>query len=250
MSFKIQNVFMVSILIVVLGSACSSSGPDVVPSPAPRQSIGIIAVRATEAPSTAPALETSEGDKSACDNPFYPVADDATWMYASSDGTNSIDTMSADDFGNFTITIEAQGHTFTIDGQCTSAGIIIMNAPGAQTTVSGEGGSSTVSAVNVEGVTLPNDIGQGQQWSQIIEVTTDLGKSTIETHYTAVGFENITVPAGDFYVLKIEQTGTVTVLGRKVEMHGYQWLAEGVGVIRSAWDDAPYLELTMYDIPN
>jgi hypothetical protein len=48
----------------------------------------------------------------------------------------------------------------------------------------------------------------------------------------------------------VEQSGYVTVLGQKVNMHGFQWLAEGVGVVKSAWDGAPAVELTMYDIPD
>jgi hypothetical protein len=72
----------------------------------------------------------------------------------------------------------------------------------------------------------------------------------IETNYTAVGFENITVPAGDFYALKVEQSGYVTVFGQKVDMHGFNWYAEGVGPIMSAMDGAPTVELLSYDIPD
>jgi hypothetical protein len=81
-------------------------------------------------------------------------------------------------------------------------------------------------------------------------VTTKAGTSLIETYFTAVGFENITVPAGDFYALKVEQSGYVTVFGQKVDMHGFNWYAEGVGVVKSAMDGAPILELVSYDIPN
>lgn len=217
--------------------------------PTPTEQFGGV-VNTFESTQTPIVNPTPEGDQSECDNPFYPIADEATWMYSISNGENAINTISADDFGKFTITVEGANSTFTIDGQCDSEGITIMNFPGAQTTYSGEYGNSAVSTVEVSGVSLPNDVHQGQQWTQTITVTTKMGKSVIETNYTAVGFENLTVPAGDFYALKVEQSGYVTVLGQKVPMHGFNWYAEGVGPVKSAMDDAPTLELTMYDIPN
>jgi hypothetical protein len=135
--------------------------------------------------------------------------------------------------------------TFTIDGQCTPDGIVRMD-----TTYSGEYGSSTVATVTNSSVTVPKDIGQGEAWSQIIDVTAGDQSSVTESNYTAVGFENITVPAGDFYALKVEQSGYVSMLGRKIEMHGFHWYAEGVGVGKSAMDGAPSVELVSYDIPE
>ena len=243
---KFISIFITAILFL---SACSAI--DSIPAnPAPTEQLGSWAVNVVESTQTPIANPTPEGDESECDNPFYPVADEATWMYSVSSGENVINTISADDFGKFTITAEGANSTFTIDGQCTNEGIVIMNTPGAATTYSGEYGNSTVATVTVSGVSLPNDVEQGQQWTQIITVTTDAGSSVIETNYTAVGFENITVPAGDFYALKVEQSGYVTVFGQKVEMHGFNWYAEGVGVVKSAMDDAPTLELVSYDIPD
>lgn len=241
-----KNILLILVLFVV--SACA---PVSIPAnPTPTQQFGGVVVNIFKSTQTPIPNLTPEGDESECDNPFYPVADEATWMYSISNGENAIHTMSADDFGKFTINVEGAEITATIEGDCTPEGIVIMEAPGATTTVTDENGSSTVLAVNVSGVTLPKDIGQGQQWSQVVEVTTQMGKSTIETNYTAVGFENISVPAGEFYALKVEQSGYVTVFGQKVTMHGFQWLVEGVGVVKSAIDGAPALELVSYDIPD
>jgi hypothetical protein len=242
-----KKITALAVLVLVI-SACA---PVSIPAyPTPTQQFGGVVVNSFESTQTPVANPTPEGDESECDNPFYPVSDEATWMYSLSNGQNAINTISADDFGKFTITVEGANSTFTIDGQCDSEGITIMNVPGAATTYSGEYGNSTVSTVTVSGVSLPNDVGQGQQWTQIITVTTDAGSSVIETNFTAVGFENITVPAGDFYALKVEQNGYVTVFGQKVDMHGFNWYAEGVGVVKSAMDGAPTLELVSYDIPD
>ena len=242
---------MITVLALALFFISACGAPDNIPSiPTPTEQFGGVVVNKFESTQTPIVNPTPEGAENECENPFYPVSDEATWFYSHSDGTNSISTMSADDFGKFMITAEGSGSKFTIDGECTPDGIVIMNAPGAMTTTSGEDGGSTVSTVTSDGVSLPKDIGQGSQWAQTITVTTDAGSSVIETNYTAVGFENITVPAGDFYALKVEQSGYVTIFGQKVEMHGFIWYAEGVGVVKSAWDGAPTVELTMYDIPE
>jgi hypothetical protein len=234
-------------LSVLLVSACSSQTP--APLIATPTQI-VIAVNQTESAPVPEPIPSREGTEDECDNPFYPVGDEATWTYSSSMGGSAVHVMSADDFGKFTTTITSGDSTFTIDGQCTPEGIVIMDVPGATTTYSGQEGNSTVATVTNSGVSLPKDVNQGAQWSQIINVTTEAGTSVIDTNYTAVGFENITVPAGDFYALKVEQSGYVTVFGQKVEMHGFNWYAEGVGVVKSAMDGAPIVELVSYDIPD
>lgn len=246
-----SKTFIILTVVLCITSACAPANSIPYLPTATATSWNMPPMKVTENPYpevTSP--PTDPGDEDECDNPFYPVSDEAVWMYSHSDGTNSISTMSADDFGKFTITAEGAGSTFTIDGECMPEGIIIMSNPGAATTYSGEYGNSTVSTMDVSGVTLPKDVGQGDQWTQTITVTTEAGKSEIETNYTAVGFENISVPAGDFYALKVEQSGYVTVFNQKVAMQGVQWFAEGVGVVKSAMDGAPVVELASYEIPE
>lgn len=232
------------LLLVLLVSGCSSPNATP-PAPTATPTRSIVTVNTVENPSTPEPVSGGEGDEDECENPFYPVSDEATWTYSSSAGGSAEHVMSADDFGNFTITISGGNSTFTVEGQCTPDGIVLMD-----TTYTGEYGSSTVATVTNSGVTVPKDIGQGEAWTQVIDVTAGDQSSVIESNYTAVGFENITVPAGDFYALKVEQSGYVTVFGRKVNMHGFHWYAEGVGVVKSAMDGAPVVELVSYDIPE
>ncbi|PWH17205.1 MAG: hypothetical protein DDG60_02885 [Anaerolineae bacterium] len=212
----------------------------------------------TFAPSATPTITPaaisgppSQNQPTPCQNPYYPVVNDATFFYHVSTGTNVIQTMVADNSsGVFTITVRSVDMTAHIEGQCTDKGIVLMQNPGSQTTTSDESGSSTVTSFTNSGVSLPNDVAPGSQWSQTLSVTTSLGTSFIESTYVALGFENIVVPAGNFRALKVEQSGYATVFGHKVKMHGFLWYAEGVGVVRSAMDGAPVLELTMYDFPE
>jgi hypothetical protein len=201
---------------------------------------------------TPPTVPTTsvENDDDECDNAFYPVSDEATWEYSLSSGVNAIHTMAVDDNDAFVLTVQGGDSTFTIDGKCTDEGIVLMNTTGATTTYTGDEGAAVVTTTDVSGVTLPKDIKINDEWSQTIHVKTGDYSSTIQSDYTALGFENITVPAGNFYVLKIEQSGYVEIFGQKVKMHGYQWFAEGVGTVKSAMDDSPVAELVSFDIPD
>lgn len=215
------------------------------PTPMPIYPVTESASTPTAIPSTG--VESGDGE---CDHPFYPVKDGAVWQYNIGADALSTNTMAVDDAGAFTITIRSDESTFTIDGQCTEEGIVIMSVPGATTTYSGQEGGSTVTTTDVEGISIPKDIKINDTWSQTIHVTTGDTASIIQSDFTAIGFENITVPAGDFYALKVEESGYVEIWGQTVNMHGYHWFAEGVGEVKSAIDGAPVLELASYDIPD
>lgn len=244
-----------TIIILIFASRCAppvSEVPNaqVSPGATPTKEFLELIVNTVVATFTPVPTRTVEFDSDECDNPFYPVSDEATWTYDLTGNGVAVHVMSVDEKGAFTLNIRGNDSSFSIEGDCTNEGIVIMNAPGANTTVSSSDGSAVVSTIDVEGVTLPKDIKINDQWSQTTNVTTDGKKSEIFTQYTALGFENISVPAGDFYVLKIEQSGYVTIFGQKINMHGFQWFAEGVGTVKSAMDDAPVAELVSYDIPD
>lgn len=242
----INRKIFITILALAIMTGCSSQ-EIIISTPT---SMALFTVETAQA--TLPVVPTTsiENDDDECDNAFYPVSDEATWEYSLSSGDNAIHTMAVDDNDAFIITIQGGNSTFTIDGKCTDEGIVLMNTSGATTTYTGDEGSAVVTTMDVTGVTLPKDIKINDEWSQTIHVKTGDYSSTIQSDFTVLGFENITVPAGDFYVLRIEQSGYVEIFGQKVKMHGYQWFAEGVGTVKSAMDDSPSAELVSYDIPD
>ena len=253
--FAMAQRILTVIVVLVLVSGCTSLAPDALAKVSPPTSTStpeIPLLSVTTAEATFPPVPTTSinNEDDECDNPFYPVSDEATWTYNLTSGGTAVHVMAVDENGAFTINIQGNDSSFTIDGDCTDEGIVIMNAPGAKTTITDADGNAIVSTTDVKGVTIPNDIKINDQWSQTIQVTTGDQKSLIQTDYTAVGFENITVPAGNFYVLKVEQSGFVEIYGQKINMHGYQWFAEGVGTVKSAMDGAPAAELVSFDIPD
>ncbi|HMN62646.1 MAG TPA: hypothetical protein PJ988_19935 [Anaerolinea sp.] len=211
----------------------------------------VVALTQQTWPTSTP-VSTPENSDDPCDNPFYPVSDEATWVYAMSSGGTATHTMAVDQNDAFTLTVtsDSSDAVFTIDGQCTKEGVVLMENSGSATTYTGEQGSSAVVSEGNSGVTLPKDIAIGQEWTQTLLTNTAIGKAEIDSTYTAIGFENITVPAGNFYTLKIEQNAVIKMGEQNIKMHGFHWYAEGVGTVKSAMDDAPSAELVSFDIPD
>lgn len=223
------------------------------------EDLGISKVNVTENPAAEAPLPplTSSGDK--CGNAYYPIVDGAIWTYqitvqedAPITATHS---MAVVDDGSFTLTVQGNDGLFTMDGTCGDDGVILMNVPGVSATYSGEDGGSTLSTTNVDGVTVPDDIQVGDDWSQTISVVGSSGSevtlsATIETIYKALGYETVTVPAGTFNALKVEQNGSMTMGETPAfEAQGFIWYVEGVGVVKSELDGTYISELVSYNIP-
>lgn len=211
----------------------------------------------------APTLQAvPDNPNDVCENPYYPVVNGAQWTTRStiaSDGSISISTQSMEVYEDksFTLTMTGNSSTFKLDGRCTDDGIILMDVPGISGTFSStDGDGSTMTTENVDGVTLPNDVQIGDDWSQEISLVAKSNSgdtvlsATIETSYVALGYETVTVPAGAFYALKVEQTGSMTMGGGEPFLsHGFIWYAQGIGTVKSGLDGTFMAELTQYSIP-
>ncbi len=245
---------LIFIFVTVLVSGCSLPNSAATPTPMGESQVTVTQIPATETP-TQPVV--SANDK--CGNPYYPVVDGATWSYSinvqDSAPTTAAYSMAVVDAGSFTLTVQNDKSTFTLDGSCGDDGIILLNVPGVSATYSGDGGGSTLSTTNDDGVTLPNDIQVGDDWSQTISVVGSSGgdvtlSATIETTYKAIGYETVTVPAGTFYALKVEQNGSMTMSGTPaLQTHGFLWYAQGIGTVKAGLDGTYTSELVSYSIP-
>lgn len=235
-------------LLVMLMSGCAVAANTPTPTSLPPVALP---PSETTMPTQVPSPENPQAAQpDLCGNPYYPVVDGATYFYQLSSGENAIRTMKTDPTTmKFTILVNGAGTSAKIEGECTRDGIVIMETPGSTTTTADENGTSTVTSQTSSGVTLPNDLAPGKQWSQTIRVTTEAGESLIQADYKAIGFEEVSVPAGTFTALRIEQNGYVTVFDQKVEMNGLVgWYVEGIGLVRFEVPGAPVSELTMYDL--
>lgn len=132
-----------------------------------------------------------------------------------------------------------------------------MNS-GLNTTAESADGTGTVTTTNQDGVTLPNDIQVGDDWSQTIAFTAGGGdgsfSGTIETSYKAVGYELVSVPAGTFEALKIVQTSSMSMAGQHaLDTSSNLWYVQGIGNVKTEQivnqGDPFTSELVSYNIP-
>lgn len=236
-------------------AACNLPAPETTPTPTAGFNVP---VSVTEIPATPtlPPPPVLQNDR--CGNPYYPIVDGATWTYTiTTDGsvTTATHTMDVVDDGSFTLTVRDGDSVFTLDGTCGDDGVILLDVPGVSATYSDSEGGSTLSTTNDDGVTVPDDVQVGDDWSQTTSVVGSSGgevtlSATITTSYKALGYEIVTVPAGTFNALKVEQTGSLTIQGSPAfDTHGFIWYAQGVGVVKSGLEGTYMAELVSYNIP-
>lgn len=236
-----------------LASQVDAPAPMVQPSPTPTQ---VAASNVTvETPTSIPEPEISGG---LCDNPYYPVVDGASWVYDMEDQPQVVHTMSVEEEGKFKIGIVDADSAAVLEGECTQEGIIIMNR-GMEGSFFSESGSSSTTSTSRTGVTLPNDLKVGSTWTETVDIVADGGEdgetlnASIIVNYNAVGVETITVPAGTFEALRIEQNGSMNMMGQEILTQGTLWYAQGVGSVKSesglAAGEQFLIQLVSYDIP-
>jgi hypothetical protein len=187
-----------------------------------------------------------------CGNPYYPLKSGAQWTYNGPQGPFT-QTISSGGGGIFTINVESGADTFLIQALCMEGGDInLLQVPGDSLSYSGDSGSSTMTTTSNEGVTLPGDIQVGDDWSQTIGGEVSAGGQkmdfTLYSTYTAVGYENVSVPAGTFNALKIEQSSD---MGGPEPMIQTLWYVQDVGMVKSEIDIGELVvqELVSYNIP-
>ena len=252
-----QRNFIPLLFLAILLSACAVATTDTptgLPTPTPTERVGVIDVQVTETPFPEnPPVVVLENDE--CDNPFYPVVNGAWWEYDLSNGSTTRHSMTAGDDKTFTVLVEGDNITAGLEGSCSDDGIILLDVPGNSATVSSDGGSSAMQTNNIDGVTLPNDVQVGDDWSQTIDVVVTSGDlsmtSEIEMEYKAIDFEIVNTPIGPINSLKVEQTGSTSMNGSEVmAIHGFIWYGQGVGVVKNVIDDVSEAMLTIYNIPQ
>jgi len=268
-------------LALVMLAACAAPGreaPTVPPTPNPT----LTAVGGGERPSPIPPVVTFSGPtptlppppggfgNAACENPYLPVRVGATWDYRLSQETT-------DTFTRSIIEVSADGFVdqdeFSGGGvrqgrwQCEDGNLIYLTPGAVAGSVVAGPMQTDVTVESNEGFYHPSDPRPGQTWQQ---KTVFRGKSTLEGEIVvetrnevtyicqAEDVETITVPAGTFDALQVtcEVHQTISVVGGmtfEVEERSTQWLARGVGMVKTVGqtnDEPPYtIELLAYRLP-
>jgi len=202
----------------------------------------------TQAPTTTTVVmpEPSPTPVQLCRNQYFPSSIGDTWQYSGSNSTigdyNRTDTVTNTNIDSFSVKTSLSNVTYTLQYNCSSAGLIatdpvtqyagaLLNSPDIPVTV--KLSSNT-------GITLPANVAPGDTWQQ----TADFEASAQDVNlsgglifdYTAIGYENVTVPFGSFNALRIDTTIRVEVSALRVTAGTYKtstWLVPNVGVVKS-----------------
>lgn len=235
-----------------------------------------VAPAATAAPAatTPPATSappSASGGSGACDNPYYPLRQDATWTYTVAGldkPAEQTQTVTKVENGSAEITLQTGTLTAKNPVVCAADGLKFGNLP----SVTSQSGnlSTDLTAVSSEGVYLPraDKLVPGAPWDaryvlkgkinmaqQAIDVTED-----VKLHSEVVGSEKVTVAAGTFDALKIKQHFTFDIQMANApagvppsSFDQFVWFARDVGMVKSSLSlsDGHDLttELKSYNIP-
>jgi hypothetical protein len=223
----------------------------------------------TEAPTAAPV--SSE----ACQNPFYPVIEGASWEYAGTWSihgplslTRSIAEVHADGFSDQDVW--STGLTRAARWTCKDGNLQVLDLGTAAGTVSSTSMQLVADNVVADGYIIPAAVNPGDTWTETLDIT---GKAVISQNTsapahnqatvdcTAGDTESVTVAAGTFEALKIDcnvhMTVTVKLAGlnlspTEIKSAATSWFAPSVGLVKaeatSDLESYSY-ELQSYTIP-
>jgi len=257
------SVFMGTIAILVSMLACSLGAP------APQQGDGS---NSTQDEATAEAPVDNSTSINACDNPYLPIVQGASWTY-------NLVAATSDTFTRSILSVEANGFTdqdvfgtgVTRQGKwsCDNGALTALDPTGGNSAnVSTEGASTDFQTTSASGVTLPAVLNPGDNWIQTVTLegiqnlngTEVPSKNEFTNTCTVTGRESVTVTAGTFDTIRVDcQTNmniTVTMNGSPISLPltftATNWYAEKVGLIKTVSTGSDLdstIELTSYSIP-
>jgi hypothetical protein len=202
--FKIKPRFILTSCLFLL-SACSFTGTN-----------------------SAPAQPTAEFIiEGLCDNLLYPVKQNATWTYSSTDGTNNFnttETITQVTSAGFTVTSQVNDSTHTQAWSCETGGLKALQL-GAINYL-----TSQSSILEVTGVSLPKELISGMQWLYSLK----LENGTYTVIMQEMGSESITTPAGTFNATKFQANHQFESADINLNFTNAStvWYAQSIGLIK------------------
>ncbi|MDD2921422.1 MAG: hypothetical protein PHQ36_03980 [Anaerolineales bacterium] len=197
----------------------------------------------------------SSGTSGSCENALFPVKQGAIWTYASAGGPNGsfayTDTITEVRADGFTLTSQFAGALRAQDWLCHSDGLQALQIGGGSAAgISTQGITADLATLEVHGVSLPREMGQGAQWQYGLTMQGAMAmpgdqQSPSQGSYSVtmqeLGSETITVPAGVFDAVRIQANSNMEVMTDfqgvpiPVKYNGVTllWYAPGVGFVKS-----------------
>ena len=206
--------------------------------------------------------------QTACDHPYLPLRQGASWSYSTDYGPMSWAVTSVSgDLTSATASMEMSvpGGSLTYTWDCGSQGVVSFEF-GSMGLSTGAGVGNLTITSNSGSILLPPDqMVPGASWSNTYTQEINAGAAGVDVNitvdvsesFTATGFETISTGAGTFDALRIDGTGTYSTSGAltgsftTTSQFSY-WLAPGVGFVRmdsSSEGTSSVSELVGYSVP-
>ncbi len=192
--------------------------------------------------STASSSVTAPDD---CANPYLPVSEGATWVYAGTNADGFTDTIHDVQPDGFVIRTNYEEQGLKIGWSCSEGELTARHygaAPGATRAFAV---GARLETVGQHGVSMPADPQPGDEWRQSFRVRTtppadNIGAShgTIEVTYRAIAMESIDTLEGRVEALRVDVSVTFDVHGGPApamdgSVDGSTWWVRGVGPVRA-----------------
>ena len=209
----------------------------------------------------------------ACDNPYLPIVQGATWEYKLTGPlpdtfTHSILSVGEDSF--IEQDVFAAGVTRQAEWKCENGALVALNPPsGSSASINTENNVSVdFKTTDQSGVTLPATVDPGDTWSQSLTLegtqtingTAFPASNQMTSDCKAIGVESVTVEAGTFDALRVECQTTMDLsltmgdvpIQNTLNLTGTNWYVEGVGLVKTVTTGMGLdstTELILYTIP-
>ncbi len=206
--------------------------------------------------------------QTACDHPYFPLRQGATWTYAFEGGTYTWSVVEVTgDLANATAVMTMQLDVVVINYNWTCSAEGLVSYDFGNINLGGDEGAVNFEVTNESGAwLLPADqLVPGATWNNAytMQSTVDAGGQSMEITtnvdqtYTVAGSESVTIDTGAFDALRIDQTGTFNSVMAGIppvslDSTGTMWMVYGIGMIRqesTSQGAASTTTLVSYSIP-
>ncbi len=256
---KMKTVVSLLSVILFLAACAPIPGAPAAPLNLPTATLQVTPTETPQMTATQPATSATSTPAAAgaglCANAYYPVRQGATWNYKSTGSPageySFTDTITAVRSDGFTLSTQAGNLTRTQEWACKPEGLVAQQFGGAPAALlNAQRMQLNVQASNVNGVTFPSQIKPGDTWQHTLDLEGNVtvanqsaaAKGTAQNNFTAVGMENVTVPAGTFDALKVQINTTINMSASykgfsvpvKFTSAYTYWFAPGVGWVKAS----------------
>ncbi len=221
------------------------------------------------APGETPVDAASYVAQSACDHPYFPLRQGATWAYRADEYSYTWTVIEVTgDLQNAAATMRLEMTDFSIDYHwtCDSGGLVSYDYGSANASGLGEGFTFEVTSASGAWLLPAEQLVPGAAWESAYTMESSMAAAgqdisvvtSVNESYTVAGFESSTTEAGTFDTVRIDSSGhyqsdMAGLSNIAFDTSNTVWFAYGVGMVRqesTSSGESTTTTLVSYSIPQ